>query len=171
MDSAQPTKKTGKIIYIHLHIYTYVYVERAEEENAIRKNMITLTNSMQSTLPLKKRNCIKRRMLKEVKGIVNGLIQKNEKISCMKIMMRTRSMQQLVKLFKPIMKDAITGSRIATLTDKIKDMMANITPKKLHIEHYIDDLQAYMMEHSTYKAPVHKYERSMFTLIFSKYIK
>ena len=171
MEDAHPTKKIGKIIYIHLHIYTYIYKERADEENARRTNMITLTNSMQSTLPLKKRNCIKRRMLKEVKGIVNGLIQKNEKISCMKIMMRTRSMQQLVKLFKPIMKDAITGSRVATLTDKIKDMMANITPEKLHIEHYIDHLQAYMMEHTTYKAPFHKYERSMLTLIFSKYIK
>ena len=133
--------------------------------------MITLTNSVQSSLPLRKRNCIKRRMLKEVKCIVNDLIQKNEKISCMKILMRTRSMQQLVKLFKPIMKDAITDSRIATLTDKIRDMMANTTPEKLHIEHYIDHLQAYMMEHTKYHAPFHKYERSMLTLIFSKYIK
>lgn len=133
--------------------------------------MITLTNSMQSTLPLKKRNCMKRRMFKEVQGIVNDLILQNEKISCMKILMRTRSMQQLVKLFKPIMKDAIKGSRIAALTDKISDMMAHTTPEKQHIEHYIDRLQTYMIEETKYQAPFHKYERSMLTLIFSKYIK
>ena len=133
--------------------------------------MITLTNSVESTLPLKKRNCIKRRILIEVKGIVNDLVQKNEKLSCMKIMVRTKSMQQLYKIFKPIIKDAITGSRIVTLTDKIKDMIANITPEKKYIDHYIDHLQAYMMENTEYKAPFHKYERSMLTLIFSKYIK
>ncbi|MAD24885.1 MAG: hypothetical protein CMO44_12020 [Verrucomicrobiales bacterium] len=110
-------------------------------------------------------------MSKEVKGIVNDLIQKNEKLSCMKIMLRTRSMQQLVKLFKPIIKDAITGSRLVMLTDKIRYMMANTTPEKRHIDNYIDHLQAYMMEHTKYQAPFHKYERSMLTLIFSKYIK
>jgi len=153
------------------YIYIYVYTYRACTNTARRTNMITLTNSMQSTLPLKKRNCIKRRMSKEVKGIVNDLIQKNEKLSCMKIMLRTRSMQQLVKLFKPIIKDAITGSRLVMLTDKIRDMMANTTPEKRHIDNYIDHLQAYMMEHTKYQAPFHKYERSMLTLIFSKYIK
>ena len=25
MEDAQPTKKIGKIIYIHLHIYTYIF--------------------------------------------------------------------------------------------------------------------------------------------------